>query len=257
MSSACGRAVRPCARENATNGVVWHGEPSRTRPLKAGFFEIADDGTRVALAARSAVGLRTFEEWTLDRSAPMRKGHIMMELDEAIGQVENLYRAVTGKEFQTADKPYAPIPAERDPAAHVKEQMDRLLSALSEPSSQVAMHASANLRPWSPPISLCETAADILICIDVPGVTRERLDVRVDQNCLVVTGQRPVSAPTTVANGHRPRVIAEQPFGAFRREVLLPFGLKTSEMSAQLKEGVLVVRIPRSSDASSRTVPIA
>ncbi len=179
----------------------------------------------------------------------------MMEIDEAIGQVENLYRAVTGKDFPMSEKPYAPIPAERDPAAHVKEQMDRLLTALAEPTSQFAMHANANARPWSPPISLCETTSDLVICVDVPGVARERLEVRVDQGCLVVTGQRPMSV-ANAANGNRPRIVAEQPYGSFRREVLLPAGLKTSEMSAQLREGVLVVRIPRSSDAAARSVPV-
>src|SRR4051812_22811436 len=76
-----------------------------------------------------------------ERRAARRK-RIMMGIDEAIGQVENLYRAVTGKDFPQSETPYAPIPAEQDPAAHVKEQMDRLLTALSEPTSQFAMHGN-------------------------------------------------------------------------------------------------------------------
>jgi HSP20 family protein len=188
----------------------------------------------------------------------------MMEIDEAIGQVENLYRAVTGNDLpQPPEAPYAPIPAEQDPAAHVKEQMDRLLAALAEPMSQAAMQA----RPWSPLVTVCDTGAELQVYIDVPGVSRERLDVRVEGQRLIVAGQRPwldangngnaMGNAHAARNGSRPRVFAEQPFGNFRREVPLPPTLKTSDMSAQLKDGVLTVRIPRSSDASSRTVTVS
>lgn len=174
----------------------------------------------------------------------------MLQIDEAIGQVENLYRAVTGKEIPSSAKPYAPIPAEQDPSVHVKEQMERLLAALSEPVSQAAVHAS---RPWVPPISLFETSSELLVCVDLPGVSRERIDVTVNQGLLVIGGERTLQG----RNVEGSRIVAEQAFGPFRRAVLLPGGLKTSEMNAQLKEGVLEVRIPRNGDAGARTVPVS
>src|SRR5215813_1371102 len=52
-------------------------------------------------------------------------------IDDAIGQLETVYRAVTGKEAPAADQTYAPIPAEKDPTRHVEEQMTRLPEAMS------------------------------------------------------------------------------------------------------------------------------
>jgi HSP20 family protein len=177
----------------------------------------------------------------------------MIEIDETIGQVEELYRALTGKDIPHSDAPYAPIPAEQDPSAHVKQQMDRLLSALAEPTSQAAIHAKVVTPPWTPCISSCETSTEYVVFVDLPGVNREKLEVTTDKGMLEITGQRQVLG----SNGHRARLVAEQPFGPFRRSVLLPPGLITSEMTAHLKDGVLELRIPRNGDSSSRTVPVA
>ena len=60
----------------------------------------------------------------------------MVEIEEAIGQVENLYRTVTGRELPQQDT--VPIPPERDPADYVNEQVERLLCALPPPPVQRA-----------------------------------------------------------------------------------------------------------------------
>ncbi|MEO6419292.1 MAG: Hsp20/alpha crystallin family protein [Polyangiaceae bacterium] len=177
----------------------------------------------------------------------------MIEIDETIGQVEELYRALTGKEFPQLEAPYAPIPAEQDPSAHVKQQMDRLLTALAEPTSQAAIHAKVVAHPWTPFISSCETSSEYVVFVDLPGVGREKLEVTIDKGVLVISGQRAVVS----TNGSRGRIVAEQPFGPFLRSVALPPGLKASEMTAQLKDGVLELRIPRNGESSSRTVPVA
>lgn len=177
----------------------------------------------------------------------------MTEVDKAIREVEKLYRAVTGNDVPALESPYAAIPAEQDPATYVKHQLDRLLAALAEPASQMALQANAHARPWSPPVSLCESSTDFVVSVDLPGVGRERIQVRVEGGYLIVTGQRPAA----INNARREQFFAEQPYGSFHRTVALPSGLKTSEMTAQLKDGVLGVRIPRNGDASARTVPVA
>ncbi len=147
----------------------------------------------------------------------------MLEIDEAIGQVENLYRAVTGKQFKEADIAYDP------------------------------MSGPTRARSWTPPLSLFESSADVLVCADLPGVTRDRIKVTVDQGVLVIDGERTIPP----AGDYRPRAVAEQPFGPFHRAILLPGGLKTSEMNAQLKDGVLEIRIPRHGDSGAKTVPVS
>jgi HSP20 family protein len=176
----------------------------------------------------------------------------MVEIDEMIGQVETLYRSVTGKQAPSAESTYAPIPPERDPVLHVQEQMDRLLRAISDPAVVPSVIEAS--RAWVPPISVWETPTELTIEIDVPGVARDRVEVTVHGSVLVVSGTR---GPQKI-DGLR-LTMTERPIGPFRRTVLLPNGLRTAEMSAQLKEGVLEVHIPREerSGGASRAVPVA
>jgi HSP20 family protein len=169
-----------------------------------------------------------------------------MEIDEAIGQVSSLYRAVTGRDIPPSDAPYAPIPAEKDPVKHVHEQMDRLLGLLDR-GKLAAMTA-----PWVPPMAVYESAAEVVVAVDVPGTTRDRIDVQVESGLLVVSGRRTPSP----ANGDTLRH-AEVAFGAFRRVVPLPPGLRTADMTARLESGVLEVRIPRDGEGGVRRVAIA
>jgi len=90
--------------------------------------------------------------------------------------------------------------------------------------------------------------------LDLPGVSRDQVEVSVQDNVLTVSGRR----PPPVGNGHRPRV-SEQPFGLFRRLIQLPAGLRTGELGAHLKEGVLEIRIPRETPitGTTRTIQVS
>jgi HSP20 family protein len=170
----------------------------------------------------------------------------MTEIDDAIGQVSHLYHALTGKEIPVTDVPYAPIPAEKDPVVHVQEQMDRLLGILAGPRPAPAT-------PWAPPLTMYESQDEFVVAIDVPGMSRDRVQVSVQGNVLIVSGARTPSA----ADGQRVRHI-EPRYGTFRRTLPLPPGLRNQEMSATLREGVLEVRIPRDTAAAeARNVTVS
>ncbi|HZU85465.1 MAG TPA: Hsp20/alpha crystallin family protein [Polyangiaceae bacterium] len=168
-----------------------------------------------------------------------------MELDDAIGQVSQLYRTVTGRDLPASEAPYAPIPAEKDPVAHVQEQVDRLLGLLAGPA------LPNNDATWVPPISIYESDVDVTIAVDVPGTSRDRVDVRLQGGVLVIAGQR---APS-LADGQALRR-SEARFGGFARLVPLPPGLRTMDMTARLEAGVLEVRIPREAANGVRRIDV-
>jgi HSP20 family protein len=169
-----------------------------------------------------------------------------MELDEAIGQVSQLYRTVTGREMPASDLPYAPIPAEKDPVLHVQDQVDRLVGLLNGPVAPTSMP------PWAPPIAIYESASEVVVTIDVPGTSRDRVDVHLEAGLLVISGVRAPSPADGQALRH-----AESRFGRFRRVVPLPPGLRTTDMTARLDRGVLEVRIPRDGAGGVRQVAVA
>ena len=166
-------------------------------------------------------------------------------VDETIGQVERLYRALTGAAVPQGDAPYAPIPAEKDPMRHVEEQVSRLIEILGEVGARTGPAAA-----WAPAVCVWENESEILVTIDIPGLRRDQVEIVVQGNAVTVSGVRPSR------DGLRLRS-CEAPLGAFRRTLVVP-AVRGGEPAAQMKDGVLEIRIPKA-DAETvapRNVPI-
>jgi HSP20 family protein len=158
-----------------------------------------------------------------------------MKVDEAVEHLELLYRTVTGRTVPNGPTPYAPIPPEKDPVRHVEEQLDRLLQVLGGPLPQLAPI------PWTPRAALLESEREILIQVELPGIPRDGVNVSVLENVLTVSGAR----PTPLLGKDRPVLRAtEIQTGPFARSFTLPQGA-SGDVSAQLRDGVLELRIPR------------
>jgi HSP20 family protein len=170
----------------------------------------------------------------------------MPAIDESIGRLEQLYRTVTGRDAPPGETPYAPIPAEKDPTQHVEKQLDRLLQVLNQ------IELDSRPKPaWSPPLSVWESDTEFLVSVDLPGVTREQVEIVTHGKLLTITGTR--RAP----GSHEFRLrMAECPVGPFRRAVLLPALSRPVEPKAELREGVLEVRIPKEPGQITTPKPI-
>ncbi|HWL84830.1 MAG TPA: Hsp20/alpha crystallin family protein [Polyangiaceae bacterium] len=177
-------------------------------------------------------------------------------IDDTIVKVESLYRSLTGREVPELKNPHAPIPAESDPIEHVQEAMDRLAQLLADGGTSQRPNANPAAQNWIPTLSLWESAEEVLVAIDLPGVKRQGLELTVQGNLLMVSGRRTPAE----ANGTKFSLVrAENATGTFRRAIPLPGQMKTEQATATLQEGVLTVRIPREvvTQTAPRPVPIA
>ena len=172
-------------------------------------------------------------------------------IDAVIGQVEKLYLSLTGQEPPAPnDGPYAPIPPEKEPDQHLAEQVDRLLASLAQLSPGRPFTTA-----WAPPLALWQTSAETWICLDLPGVTRETVQVRVlSRGLLEISGER--RAPRF--DGEARRVYDESFRGPFRRVVSLPSRAAIEQIEARVREGALEIRVPRTPgpEPDVRTVPV-
>lgn len=176
----------------------------------------------------------------------------MNEIDDAIGKVEILYRTLTGRDAPSVDVPYAPIPAEHDPALHVQEQMDRLMRLIGAAPSETPVPTAM----WTPTMSVWEGQTELLVCVDLPGVARDELEVGLQGSLVVVSGRRPPPEGSPSAPQLRPRA-TEQPFGSFRRVIPLPPTVQRDQMTVWLKDGVLWMRIPNEAAAQPRSITVS
>ena len=172
-------------------------------------------------------------------------------VDTAIEQVERLYRSVTGRDApQLKEEPYATIPPEKAPAEHVQEQVDRLVETLSEFS------VGARMEPeWKPQIGVGESQGELLILVDLPGVDREAVQLTVTRGIVEVHGTRPMKREARDSDFKLKYV--EHPFGKFRRSIPLPIAAKADQLRAELRNGVLEIRVPKEAGSTEvKTVPV-
>ena len=103
---------------------------------------------------------------------------------------------------------------------------------------------------WTPAVNLYEHDDAYLVCVDLAGVDKEKIDVEVRDNQLTLRGTRHVPMledhRTQGEAGRRPRVhLMEIDHGGFCRQVELPVDVLRDQISAQYVNGMLWVEIPK------------
>lgn len=102
-----------------------------------------------------------------------------------------------------------------------------------------------------PPVDVFEDESGITLLADLPGVSRERLGVRVDGDSLLIEGTVDVAGPKDMDI-----VYGEAQVPAYRREFTLSRELDASRIEAQLKDGVLRLSIPKAEEARPRRIEV-
>lgn len=101
-------------------------------------------------------------------------------------------------------------------------------------------------------IDVYQTDNDIVIVSTIAGVTAKDLDVSITNDMVTVSGQRRNTARVKQEN----YFYQECYWGGFSRSVILPIDVDAEKASAELKDGVLVVTLPKSEKVKSKKIPI-
>ena len=103
-----------------------------------------------------------------------------------------------------------------------------------------------------PPVDVIEDEGGITLYADLPGVTRENLDVHVDGENLFIDGKIALEMPKEMEATH-----VEVARSRFRRVFALSREFDTGKLAADLKQGVLKLRIPKAEHAKPRRIEIS
>jgi HSP20 family protein len=101
---------------------------------------------------------------------------------------------------------------------------------------------------WTPAADVYETETGYTIAIDLPGVNRDELEIDLEENRLMVKGNRVIEEPTK----HR----TERSRGRFVRAFSVPASVAQGEIGAEFKNGVLEVRLPKRKEQKAQRVEI-
>ena len=106
---------------------------------------------------------------------------------------------------------------------------------------------------WAPPVDIYETDThDLVIKAELPDLTREDIEVTVENNTLTLRGERKL--PNDIKEEQFRRV--ERRYGTFKRSFTLPNTVDASKVSADYRNGVLTVKLPFKEEARPRTVNV-
>ena len=119
-------------------------------------------------------------------------------------------------------------------------------SAATPASQQAAAQPSV-----VPPLDVFETESSNTLLADLPGVPRDRLQVRVDGETLVLE-----ATAATVGPDNLQLVYGEAQIPTYRRQFTLSRELDAARIEAQLRDGVLRLTIPKAEEARPRRIQV-
>jgi len=106
---------------------------------------------------------------------------------------------------------------------------------------------------WVPPVDIYQTGAhELVLKAELPEMTREDIDVTVENFVLTVKGEKKLGADVKEEQFHR----IERRYGAFGRSFSLPRTVDAGKVSAEYKNGVLTVRLPLREEAKPRQIKV-
>lgn len=121
-----------------------------------------------------------------------------------------------------------------------------------QPQQQSARRVAAqDERAMVPRVDVLEDEAGITLLADLPGVPREQLELKVEGDTLLIEGT--VAAPTPE---QLEPLYAEVRLPRYRRAFTLSRELDTGAIQAQLRDGVLNLRIPKQAHAQPRRIEV-
>jgi HSP20 family molecular chaperone IbpA len=105
------------------------------------------------------------------------------------------------------------------------------------------------IRSLQPRVDVYENRDEILLLVEMPGVTRDDLKVDLDNGRLVLTGKRPASE-------NRNLLYAEFGTVDYQRTFSVPQTIDGNKVQAELKDGILHLHLPKSEAFKPRTIEI-
>jgi HSP20 family molecular chaperone IbpA len=103
-----------------------------------------------------------------------------------------------------------------------------------------------------PAVDIYEDASRITMIADLPGVSRDRLDVQVDGTNLLIEGQAALDLPEDTE-----AVLADVRSTRYRRSFTLSKELEKDGISAEMKDGVLTLHLPKRAELQPRKIEVS
>ncbi|MGA8621446.1 MAG: Hsp20/alpha crystallin family protein [Candidatus Sulfotelmatobacter sp.] len=128
-------------------------------------------------------------------------------------------------------------------------QMNRLFRESYSPEAPEEALTTTN---FAPPVDIYEDEHNITLKIDVPGIDEKDIDVRIENNTLIVHGERKIEKEEKEENFRR----VERQYGEFTRSFTLPSSVDTGQVNAHYDNGVLKITLAKKAEAKPKQIQV-
>jgi HSP20 family protein len=108
-------------------------------------------------------------------------------------------------------------------------------------------------RSWVPPVDIQETEEGYRLQAELPGLTRDDIQITLENNVLRLAGERKVERDVKRESFHR----VERTYGTFSRAFALPHQVNSEGVQAAFENGVLTITVPKAEQAKPRKITIS
>lgn len=112
---------------------------------------------------------------------------------------------------------------------------------------------SQPLAGLAPAVDLYEDANSFIVRAELPGMSKEAIDVSLHEGALTISGERKQEGKFADAQNHR----QERFFGRFHRTIALPKAVQGDKVTAEYKDGILTVVLPKTEEVKPRQIAVS
>ena len=140
-----------------------------------------------------------------------------------------------------------------DPFRELEEVSDKLNRLVSRPAVRGEnRNETMTVADWIPTVDISETEDEYLIKADLPEVKREDVKITVQERILTIQGERAQEREERGKRYHR----VERTYGNFARSFTLPDYVDDTKVTAEFKDGVLKLHLPKSEKAKPKAIEV-
>jgi HSP20 family protein len=138
------------------------------------------------------------------------------------------------------------------PVSQLRDEMDRLVSDFFGPVTNALPGRLGVAVRGFPPLNVWEEGDNLFVEAEVPGLKSDDFDISVVNNDLAIRGRRGESSKEDVAYHRQERAVGE-----FNRVLRLPVEVNAERVEATLKDGVLLIKLPKAETAKPKKIKVA
>jgi HSP20 family protein len=141
-----------------------------------------------------------------------------------------------------------------DPFREISQITDRMNRLLQDTygSGQTRGEEGLSSVNFIPPVDIYEDEHNVTLKLEVPGIEQKDIDVRLENNTLVVRGERKFEKDQKEENFHR----IERRYGSFYRAFTLPTTVDMENVHADYDNGVLTIKLAKKAEAKPKQIKV-